>query len=547
MLVPQALLPTMHLNKSVVFGWKLPLLALAVATFALYGNFLNSPIVFDDIDFFVRRHPEYLDPVFSFRLRWLPYASFEWTRMLFGESLYWLRLGNLLLHVCNGFLLFLFLRRLFELVLHPDDADRSLLAGMAFFGALLFVLHPAAVYGTAYLIQRTILMATLFSLLALGLFIRGLDRNDRKLMWLSALAYLFAGLAKEHAVLLPALVVALALLLRPPTLDLWRQLVSPLLLYGIAAAFIIYQSQSSHIITSAYEPNGVDVLALLGIPVQEAYPLSVLTQGLLFFKYLLLWIVPNPASMAIDMRAGFASGIWVWPETGGFVAFVLYGLISLALLLMRGRFGLLGFGMLAPWLVFAVELSTVRIQEIFVIYRSYLWMPYLAAALPFLLQKLSFRPAMLLLGALALSLVPLSHDRLKTFSDPVLLWSDALRLAQEKRDTVSLGRIYHNLGIGYLQQGDFAAAIRNFDQGIERLPMHKLLYHDRAAAYLWSGRHMDALNDFDVAIRLDSRYLNAYRGRARTYEELGNLEAAYKDYENLCLLGEQEACGKMSG
>ena len=47
---------------------------------------------------------------------------------------------------------------------------------LAFFGALIFALHPAAVYAVAYLNQRSTLMATLFTLVMWRLFLEGLIR-----------------------------------------------------------------------------------------------------------------------------------------------------------------------------------------------------------------------------------------------------------------------------------------------------------------------------------------------------------------------------------
>ncbi|MGZ5574507.1 MAG: hypothetical protein ACXWEO_05730, partial [Methylobacter sp.] len=93
------------------------LFALCFPVTLLYGQFLWNPVVFDDIYFFDGTvHEEYLGKVFSFDLRWLPYATFEWTRSLLGLDLIWFRLGNLGLHLALVVTLFLFLRRLFERV-----------------------------------------------------------------------------------------------------------------------------------------------------------------------------------------------------------------------------------------------------------------------------------------------------------------------------------------------------------------------------------------------------------------------------------------------
>ena len=61
----------------------------------------------------------------------------------------WQRLTSVLLHAATAALLFGFLARLFAALL--DDAR---LRWLAFFGALWFLLHPVAVYGVAYLVER---------------------------------------------------------------------------------------------------------------------------------------------------------------------------------------------------------------------------------------------------------------------------------------------------------------------------------------------------------------------------------------------------------
>jgi len=102
------------------------LLALCLPVTLLYGQFFWNPVVFDDIYFFDGSvHEGYLGKVFSFDLRWLPYATFEWTRALLGLELIWFRMGNLALHLATTVSLFLFLRRLFERVLSTNNDDES--------------------------------------------------------------------------------------------------------------------------------------------------------------------------------------------------------------------------------------------------------------------------------------------------------------------------------------------------------------------------------------------------------------------------------------
>lgn len=526
---------------------------LALAVVALYGRFLSSPLVFDDASYFGDNIGDDLRLVSVFTVRWLSVASFGWIRDVVGaEDLVWQRMGNLSLHIANCGLLFLFLRRLFDATLVPATMSRDVDSGrptldlpwLAFFGALFFALNPVAVYGVAYLAQRTIVMATLFALTTWMLFLEGLLRGQRRWLLASCASYLLAGLSKEHAIMVPAVALTLLLLVRKPNRQLVKEVAPTFILYGLVAAFIYLQVKAGGIVARAYEPSAANLLTEISVNQQKAHALSALTQGFLYFKYLLLWIVPNPGWMSVDMQERFARSLWNWPETPVLVAFLLYPIVALRLLLRRGHQGLLGFSMLAPWLLFATELSTVRIQEVFVLYRSYLWMPCLFAALPFLLQRVPARYSFIILAVVSLAMLPASWNRLNTFSDPVLLWDDALRLTKGKAQSSLMGRIYHNRGLGYSRKMRYQEAIQDFDIGIRYWPGNELIYNDRAVAYLKTGRYREALRDYNWAIALDPNSGNyrPYLGRAQVNEALGNLEEARLDYARSCQLGVQEVC-----
>jgi tetratricopeptide (TPR) repeat protein len=531
--------------------------ALVLLTVAMYGPFLHNPIVFDDINFFDGGVKPYYQSFFKFSSRWIPYASFEWTRALLGDNIVWYRSGNLALHAAVAVTLFFFLRNLFEAVMPQQpqgiQGSSSFSSGwMAFYGALVFALHPAAVYAAAYLIQRSILLATLLVLAMWTSLLQGIVR--RNFWWLiaSAIFYFFAALSKEHAITAPAVALALLLLLRKPDMETLKKFGPIFLIYGAIAVYVVISLRynAGPVIGQAYEPSGPALLGRLaardpGFDLTQALPLSMLTQGLLFFKYFLIWILPNPLWMSVDMFEPFAPRLWSWPHVAGSIAFLLYGVGAARLLLKRGKYALLGFALLCPWLMFATELSTVRIQETFVIYRSYLWIPGLLAGLPLLFQKLPPRRAPILLIVLLLGLLPITWGRLTTFSAPLLLWNDAARLIDDKDGRPGVERVYHNRGLHLLKTGYPELALKDFDKAISLLPTYVLAMNDRGAAYLTLQKYPQALADFSQVLKLAPDYGRSILGRALTYEGMGNQQAALQDYARLCMLGAAVGCNKM--
>jgi len=521
----------------------------------LYGGFLRNPIVFDDFNFFSNpSHPEYLT-ISNLELRWLSYGTLEWTRIwLSGADIVWFRIENMLIHAATAVMLFMWLQKLFAMAL-PEEAgiagnEKTVrLHWLALSAALIFALHPAAVYAAAYLIQRSILMATFFTLLMWFLFLRGVEKDSQLSLAASAFAFLLAELSKEHAIMAPAAVIPMLYLIRKPSRQLAKQVLPAFLLYGAVGLYVLYQIKSRNIIGQAYEPRGDEMLASLAghdaaFDPRLAYPLSVLTQTLLFFKYLWIWIMPSPTWMSVDMFEEFAPRLTSLPYLLGFAGFIAYLLLALRLLLRRGRAGLVGFAMLCPWLLFATELATVRIQESFVLYRSYLWMPGLFAAFPFLFEKVAAKRAAALFFGLLLCIVPIAWGRLQTFSSPLLLWNDAARLIEGKDLRPGVDRIYHNRGLQFALLGYDDEALRDLTKAVSLNPRQILAFNDRAATYMKRGEYAAAIADYDKAIALNPAYARAYSSRAFCYEKLNNIKAARKDYEKMCSLGYAQACRK---
>jgi tetratricopeptide (TPR) repeat protein len=535
------------MNKGNIMRTVFSLLALGFPVTLLYGQCLWNPMVFDDLNFFDGSvHEQYLGKIFSFDLRWLPYATFEWTRALLGWDLIWLRLGNLALHLVTTVTLFLFLRRLFERVL-PENNESLSSHWLAFFGALIFALHPASVYAAAYLIQRTTLMATLFALLTWRLFLEGLIRDNRRWLLASAATYFLAVFSKEHAIMTPAVTILLLLLVNNQSNRQRLMLIWPtFVLYGLIGGFVVFQIKSSHVLGRAYEPIATNYMSLLGPDFNErlAYPLSMLTQSFLFFKYLWVWIAPSPAWMSVDMPQAFARSLWSWPETAGLIGFILYPILAIRLLLQRGVKGLLGFALLCPWLLFATELSTVRIAESFVLYRSYLWMAGAFAALPFLCQKLSAKQAAITLTCVALFMMPLSWLRLTTFSHSLLLWDDAARLIENTEGKhLGTSRIYYNRGSELIKLNHYAEGIEDLSRALKITSDYDVfIYNNRAFAYLASGQYRLALNDLNKAIELRPDKAQIYIGKAAALQGLDDTAGAMEAYKQACLRGMATAC-----
>lgn len=518
------------------------LLALALA---LYWGALRHPLVFDDHllrEDFLRL---YAASWFQLDLRWLSYATFGWTYRIFGTDWFWHRLGNVLLHTAVAVVLFVFLARLFRATLapHRDAARHDALdpGGIAFFGALLFLLHPAAAYGVAYLVERPIVMATLFSLLCLLFFLEGLARQSPRWHAAAAAAYFLAVYSKEHSVMVPAVAAALAILVRGGSARLLRELAIPLVLFAVIGTVIVLKARG--VLGAPYEIAAQMLLDRLreSQPVPEppgAYPLSVVNQGHLFFRYLLIWLVPYTGWMSVDVRAPFPTALLGWPQAAGFAAWVAYPVCAVMLLLKGGRAGLAGFGLLYPWLLALTEVATVRIQEPFVIYRSYLWMGGLPVVLGAAVCRVRARWSAAILSAACVALIPLLLGRLDTFSSAIKLWDDVVR-QNSGVQAMLVERGHHNRGLAYLQAKRYPDALSDFDRALEINPRDLSALVGRGTLFARTGSFDRALADLGRAIEIDPGYAEAYAKRCFAKMLLDQPRDALPDCEKAVALNPQ--------
>lgn len=521
-------------------------LSLALAAFALYARGLRYPLVFDDASLteeFLRAYAG----TFRLDLRRLAYGSFGLTYALVGLDLAWLRIGNLLVHAAASVALFALGARLLEALLPELPATRRTMA--AFAGAALFVAHPVAVYAVAYLMQRSILMATAFSLASLALFLEGLLR--RRMAWhLAAVAaYFCAVFSKEHAVMLPAVALAMAVLVRGPSWRLARELALPLALMGAVAVGIVLLQRG--LIGAAYEPFAQAAVAQLAesreaataptpveasaAPVVAAAPApggglhaaSVVNQGWLFLRYIATWLVPWPGAMSVDVRTGFPDSWLAWPQLAGFAAWLAWAGAGVALLLKRGRLGVAGLAMLAPWLLGLTEFVAVRVAEPFVLYRSYLWMGVAPLALSAALAgPVLRRGAWAATVIAAAACAAIASARLSTFSSEVALWDDAVaRLGGDTRVPLA-DRPVRFRGIAHFRAGHDAAALADFERALAIAPREAENWLARGTLRMRAAQSVAALEDLDRALQLEPRLADALERRCVVLMRLRRLDDA---------------------
>jgi hypothetical protein len=514
---------------------------IAVLAAALYLPFLGNPLVFDDRNFFNGQNFSYYATHPIGMERRLPgYFTLAATRVLWG-AIEAQRMISLLLHIACALALYRLLYGLQRTALpgtpaQDFDAPAAVRAAIA---ASAFALHPVAVYGAAYLVQRSIVLATLFSLLSLVLFLRGLQRGSYADALSAALMYALAVLSKEHAVLLPAAALPLAVLAGAPRRFSLRY--AGLYLVTCAPAAVFVALLSTGVIGKPYEPQFDQIAAQMGDASGRDISgtplfLSAVTQAGLFFRYLALWVWPDPAGMSIDLRVDFlgtSSAGWIALKL---LAFTAAGALGALLLRRRGPARLCGFGLLYFWILFLVEFSAARFQEPFVLYRSYLWAPGVACIAAGLLGVLPVRGAAVA-GALACSVLAYgAYDRLGTFANPLRLWEDAV--AKLPAAPIAWGsRTLYNLGREYLYSGQPEKAVAIAERCATQYPRTAQCHYARGAIHLHLGEFAKSLDSFARVLELMPESAITHHRIGLALERLDRLEEARASYRAAAKLG----------
>lgn len=511
----------------------LPVVLAGVALIYLPG--LDNPPIFDDKLLTDGTLFSTYGSLFQLKPRLFSYGSFVWLHDLFGAGWWKQRLANLLIHIGVVLALWGFYRELLRHVESSTGAPPPLWQSPALGLAIgFFALNPAAVYGTSYLIQRSILLATLFVVLALWSFARALAGGRGGGYALALLFYVLAVASKEHAIMAPLAAVPVYILVSRPTLR-------RLLLGGgigailVAAAGLLLALRYGEIIGQPFDEYSrifLAQLSALGPDVEKnAFGLSLINQAYFFFGYGLHWLFPAAATMSIDMRPPFPVTWLSFPQllgVFGYAGVVIGGLF----LLIRYRDGraLLGLSLLLPALLFASEFLTVWVQDPFVLYRSYLW----AIGVPGLIFFLAHgfpRWGLLLVGlSVALIFIWQALDRVVSLSTPERAWSDAI--AKLPDDPRSVGRWfpYLNRGLIYVDENRQTEAIADFKASAS-LGDRGIGMHNIGVVLLQADQPRAALQALDGAERQGYDLFSLYYQRAQIYHRLEQWPLANRDYD----------------
>jgi tetratricopeptide (TPR) repeat protein len=517
-------------------AWALPV---ALLVLAVYLPALGNLPIFDDSLLTEGDLLSSYGSLFQAKPRLVSYGSFTWVNALLGAGWWKQRLVTLLLHLGVVAALWGFYRELLRHIeVSPSEARDGAAGSYADSPALglaigFFALNPVAVYAVAYLIQRSIVMATLFTVLALWSFAAALARRQPMLYAAAVACYVLAVLSKEHAIFAPLAALPLYILVARPTRSRLAGVASGMLVLLSAAAFFLWRRYGDILAAPFDEYSRVYLGQLAQLSPEasrHAFGLSVMNEAWLFFEYGVRWFLPASGWLSISLRPPFPTSWTSFPQLLGPLAYLGVFLGALFLLLRyRDWRALVGVSLLLPLVLFPTEFATVWVQDPFVLYRSYLW----AIGMPGIVFCLLHGAPGKVLAGVGIAIGALfawqAVDRVFSLETPESAWSDAIE--KLPRDPRAVGRWfpYLNRGAYYVEHNDFTAALHDFDASaaLGDLGMGDF---NRGAVLYAQGKPKEALEAFDRAERAGYDLYNLPFQRGLALASTGAVREAYEQY-----------------
>lgn len=422
------------------FPWLLLAIALGATVFC-YGPGLGGGFAFDDYPNIVR-NPQLAGATFSAHglleaalssdsgplARPLAMLSFAVQTASSGLSPYPLKVGNLIIHLANGVLVFLLCRVIVQISASQGVAStrRPLAVLLPCAVSAAWLLAPINLTAVLYVVQRMESLSTLFMLLGLLAYLRGRVRLDagRPGAWNWMVGGLVGGtllaaLAKESGVLLPAYAFVLEWVLFGLRVAKARRADRRLLFLFAGVLFV-----PGILGIAATLPEAISGASYAGRPFTLAERL--MTEGRVMADYLRWIILPSLAEMGLYHDDYVVSRGWFSPASTLPFLLMLAGLLALAFRLRR-RMPLAALGILF-FLVGHSLVSTYLPLELVYEHRNYL--PSLGIYLAlFSLLLLEMRPGIWQLAGRTFAVGVIALGGFINFVR-VGEWADPTRLAQ---------------------------------------------------------------------------------------------------------------------
>ena len=552
------LIPASNKKQLIILG----VLGIFLLGVVIYSNVLHAPFVYDDYSSIIKNEsirsiPESLKNISS--NRYLPLVSFALNYAVSGLKPFGYHLINNFIHIINAFLVYSLVIVTFKTPFFRSRGDAIYASQyfIAFSSAFIFVVHPIQTQAVTYVVQRSTLMATMFYLLSLVMYIkarlesqrkvegRTKKNNDSVLASASALAltfYLislvsavFAMKTKEITFTLPIIITLYEVSFIKTNENRLKRF---LYLLPILLTILI-------IPLSMLNMKGPQENIALDIDTQSRETLNIsrtdylITQSRVCMTYLRLLIFPVNQSFDYDYPVYHSffnlqvllSFLILLSIFGiGIYLFYISKIKSAGVQPLSPKLRLAAFGIFWFFITLSVESSIIPIRDVINEHRVYLpSIGFFIACIVALNQTLLAKKIKIGLVVILISILSLStYSRNSIWKDPQTLWEDVIAKAPNN------SRAYNNLGVVFKERQEFDRAIEQFEKSLRANRNYTAVYYNLGDVQYRLGHYKNAIVYLRQALtgklspRLQVDILNKL---GRTYSAMGQTEKSIETFE----------------
>jgi len=492
------------------YMWELfIILSLALVTFILYSNILNSPIMFDDW-----RHIEANPQIRITSLDWvsLKKAAFDSplrTRPVANVTLalnYYFHqyelpgyhLVNVIIHILAGIILYFLFKT--TLALPNQHLQFGMSAWLPYVAALMWIVHPLHIQSVTYIIQRMNSLGAMFYILALLTYVKArltANRGWKIFLFGSAVgAGILALGSKENTATLPFFILLYEWFFLQDLDGAWlKKRLLPIAGVGVVLALVVILYVGAHPIDA--------IKASYGIRDFTMYQ-RVLTEFrvVIFYIGLLFW--PYPGRLNLDHDFTLSTALSTPLTTS--LSIAILGTLFLSAVMLAKKQRLISFSIL--WFLgnLVIESSVYGIEIIFE-HRTYL--PSMMAVLgvvvvvSHLLHKAWMKVAV---GAMVVVLFSVwTHQRNMVWQDEVLLRRDSVAKSPNKP------RVHAILANALERKKEYPEAALYYKKALSLNPGNAdQIHYNLGNVLLQINKLDDAVSQFRTATNLNPD-INIYR------------------------------------
>ena len=504
------------------------LVLLAALVFAVYSNSLQVPFLFDDISN-IKENPhiqlaelslkEIAEAALNSPLRNRPvaYISFAFNYFLHGYEVFGYHLVNILIHLANGLLLYLFVKQTlrFPCILKRYRQSKWI----PFVTTFIWLVHPIHIQSVTYVVQRMNSLAVLFYMLSFILYIKARSVGPPKKSWALYIGSLLAGFlafaSKEISATLPAFIILYEWFFFQDLDRSWlkRNLIRLLMLLPVLVLITILYLGIHPLerILAAYEIRDFTLVQ------------RVLTEFRVVVFYLSLLILPLPSRLNLQHDFVLSNSIVDPPSTLIAIITVVL-LLGLSIFLAR-RDRLISFCIL--WFLgnLVIESSVIGLE---IVYEHRNYLPSMLTLLMIVSLALQYnRLQVYIIGVIcsvALLFALWTYQRNYTWTDDLLLWQDSV----DKSPLMARPR--NNLANALSRRGQHAAAIEQLELAIQLRPGNARTHFNLANEYREAKKANEAVEHYTLAIKFLPDFVFAHNNLAVLLNDMGMIPQAIEHY-----------------